>query len=241
MSSAIRLIISLVVAVSWIQVTSFHVFPTTSLVRGSGTTPAAKKMTLLLVNPMEENASMDTYSTSDKIGGSLVPVTIAQSPEVQHGPSKQRKIIARYTDIFPEALFRICGKSKKFVLREHAIQVAKGSPSYDLTLAEDGLVHPAPLDDVFIGPNGASLRPLGVNMWDLLTTKRGITNVLEIPAGTKIPESLVLLHEHADNFSLQCTQPMQRKALEALMNEFSKELPFYPKNEYFTRHPISEL
>lgn len=71
----------------------------------------------------------------------------------------RQQIIARYTDRFPTALFRICGKSRSIVLREYAVQTSKGSRSFDVTLAEDGLIHPSPLDDIFIGPNGASLRP----------------------------------------------------------------------------------
>ena len=130
-----------------------------------------------------------------------------------------QKIRGRYTETVPLTLFRICGKSRNIVLREYAVQTAKGSRSYDLTLAEDGLVHPAPLDDVFIGPNGASLRPAGINMWDIVSSRAGITNVLEIPEGVKIPEGLVLLHEHGDHYSLQCTKPMKRKALEG-MNQF---------------------
>jgi hypothetical protein len=124
------------------------------------------------------------------------------------------------------------------VLRERAVQVAKGSQSFDVTLAEDKLIHPAPLDGKFIGPNGASLRPLGINMWDILAGRKGITNVMEIPAGTKIPAGLVLLHEHGDHYSLQCTEPMKRKALEAMMNEFLKDMPFYSKEEYFKKYPI---
>eukprot|EP01039_Chlorochromonas_danica_P005313 gene5315-5848_t len=151
-----------------------------------------------------------------------------------------QKILGRYTDTVPLTLFRICGKSRNVVLREHAVQMAKGSRSYDLTLGEDGLVHPAPLDDVFIGPNGASLRPAGINMWDIVSSRRGITNVLEIPAGVKIPEGLVLLHEHGDHYSLQGTKPMKRKALEGIMNQFIADFPFYSKEEYFQKYPLAQ-
>ncbi len=151
-----------------------------------------------------------------------------------------QKIRGRYTDTVPLTLFRICGKSRNIVLREYAVQTAKGSRSYDLTLAEDGLVHPAPLDDVFIGPNGASLRPAGINMWDIVSSRAGITNVLEIPEGVKIPEGLVLLHEHVDHYSLQCTKPMKRKALEGFMNQFIADFPFYSRDEYFEKYPLPQ-
>jgi hypothetical protein len=148
-------------------------------------------------------------------------------------------IVARYPDQFPITLFRICGKSRSVVLREYATQIAKGSRLFDVTLAEDGLIHPAPLDDVFIGPNGASLRPAGINLWDIVSGRRGIVNMLEIPCGTKLPKGLVLLHEHGDHYSLQCTDPIKRKALEALMNEFVKDFPFYSKEEYFSKYPLA--
>lgn len=151
----------------------------------------------------------------------------------------QKKIIGRYTNSVPLTLFRICGKSRNIVLREYAVQRAKGSRSYDLTLGEDGLVHPAPLDGMFIGPNGASLRPAGINMWDILSSREGITNVLEIPEGVKIPEELVLLHEHGDHYSLQCTKPMKRNALEGIMNEFIADFPFYSSEEYFNKYPLA--
>lgn len=150
----------------------------------------------------------------------------------------EQKIIARYDEI-PLTLFRICGKSRNIVLREYEVQIAKGSTSFDVTLADDGLIHPAPLDNVFIGPNGASLRPAGINMWDILSMRSGPTNILEVPAGLKLPKELVLLHEHGDHYSLQCTSPMKRKEVEAIMNQFIKDFPFYPKIEYFKKYPLA--
>ncbi len=155
----------------------------------------------------------------------------------------KKKIVARYTDQVPVTLFRIYGSKPGVVLREYAAQQARGLRAYDLVLGADGLVHPAPLDDVFIGPNGASLRPRGTNMWDLLIQRRGATNVMEIPEGTKLPQGLVLLHEHGDHYSLQCTTAMTRKALEKLMNQFfvSHGFTTYSKEEFFNKFPLNEL
>jgi hypothetical protein len=148
-----------------------------------------------------------------------------------------RKIIARYTDKIPITLFRIYAGGKKVKLRDYDIQVAKGSASYDLRL-KDGLVHPAPLDDIFIGPNGATLRPAGINMWDILSSRKGVTNILEIPAGTPIPKDLVLLHEHGDHYSLQCVKPIRLKHLEDLMNGYFYDLPILSKKEFFVKYPL---
>lgn len=166
-----------------------------------------------------------------------IPSADALGP-MEVDPERQ-KIIARYTQQFPISLFRICGKSRAVRLREYAVQTAKGSRVFDVTLAEDNLIHPAPLDDIFIGPNGASLRPAGINLWDIISGKQGTVNLLEIPAGSKLPDGLVLLHEHGDHYSLQCTRSMTRKALEALMNEFLKDFPFYSKDEYFNKYPLA--
>jgi hypothetical protein len=149
-----------------------------------------------------------------------------------------QKILVRYIDTVPMTLFRICGESRYVILKEYAVQIAKGSHRYDLTIGEDGLVHPAPLDDVYIGKNGASLLSAGVTMWETVSIRRGITNILEIPSGVKIPDGLVLLHEGADTYSLQCTKPMKRKALERLINEFTADFPFYSKEEYVKKYPL---
>lgn len=157
---------------------------------------------------------------------------------LQNSPNPNVNIAGRYTDTIPVTLFRICGKNRNVVLREKAVQFAKGSRSYDLTLDENGLVQPAPLSGVFIGPNGASLRPAGINMWDLVSSRRGITNILEVPAGAKIPKQLVLLHEIGDHYSLQCAEPMKRRELEKLIDQFFRDFPFYSSEEFFEKYPL---
>ena len=91
----------------------------------------------------------------------------------------KQKIIARYTTV-PLKLFRIVGSNNKVILREKEKQFSKGSRSYDYTATSDGLLHPAPLDDYFFGPNGVSLRPAGVPS-QLSARSRNILNAVFSP------------------------------------------------------------
>ena len=150
--------------------------------------------------------------------------------------SGKKLIIGRYNTL-PISLYRICNTSRKIVLRDYNVQKAKGLASYDLILNKDGIVEPSPLTNEFLGPNGASLRPAGTNMFDIVSNRKGVTNILEIPKDTVLPEGLVLLHEHGDHYSLQCSKPMKLKELHSLMNNFLKDFPFYGKAEYFAKHP----
>lgn len=149
------------------------------------------------------------------------------------------KIVARYT-VTPIKLFRICGAKKSIVLREHAKQLAKGSRAYDYTGRPDGLIHPAPLDGTFIGPNGASFRPATINMWDVLSQRKG-ANVIEIPENSQLPEDLVMLHERDDHYSLQGTRPMKPSELTKKMNAWIEKFEMYPKDTYFERYPLPHV
>lgn len=147
-------------------------------------------------------------------------------------------ILGRYT-VFPTTLVRLqTGKGVAF--REYEEQVKKGSRSYDFTKREDGLYHPAPLSNEFIGPNGLSLRPPGLNMWEILDNyKGGKIVVSEVPKDTPVPEGMVLLHEHNDHYSLQTTEPIDPKVFTKRATAFFKKYPQYPKEDYFIRHPIN--
>ncbi|KAI8817765.1 uncharacterized protein EV422DRAFT_539870 [Fimicolochytrium jonesii] len=70
--------------------------------------------------------------------------------------------------------------------------------------AEADLVH----SDI-AGPNGASVRPNGAFLQEVVRGFRGKnTTIWRIPAGTDLPPDLVLLHEHTDHHSIQCMRPM---------------------------------
>lgn len=147
------------------------------------------------------------------------------------------KIEGFYTES-PIALFRIVTKANKITLREYSKQLAKGSHSFDYVLGENGLINPAPLDGFFIGPNGASLRPATINMWDILSHRSGETYVTEIPQGTKIPDGLILLHERDDHYSLQCSVAMKPTMLVSKINAFLGTCKSYTSQEYFKKNPL---
>ena len=69
---------------------------------------------------------------------------------------------------------RLSNAMKQVVTREKKAQQAKGLHSYDYTATSQGTIEPAPLSDVFIGPNGLSLRPAGRAMYELVTSKKAL-------------------------------------------------------------------
>ena len=147
------------------------------------------------------------------------------------------KILNRYS-VIPLKLFRIVGATKKVVVREKTKQFDKGSRSFDYTIGADGLIHPAPLDNTFIGPNGASFRPASINMWDFLSQRKGITYVVEVPEGSILPPELVMLHERDDHYSLQLTTPMKPTVFNKRINDYLANFEVYPKSTYFERYPL---
>lgn len=151
--------------------------------------------------------------------------------------TNKQKLIARYTTV-PLKLFRIVGSNNKVILREKEKQFSKGSRSYDYTASSDALLHPAPLDDYFIGPNGASLRPAGGQMWEILSTQTGVVKVIEIPEGTHLPPDMVILHEHTDHYSLQTTKSIKPSVFSKNVTEFLSKFEVYPKEVYFERYPF---
>lgn len=111
-------------------------------------------------------------------------------------------LLGRYTTI-PYELFRI-NASKKVILRNFEDQKKLGRSSYDLVVQEDGLVHPRPGDTfdgtsrscmcmfeqglrgrMDVGPNGASVRPDGAMMQEVVRNFRGKnTTIYRILPGT---------------------------------------------------------
>lgn len=131
----------------------------------------------------------------------------------------------------PVDLFRV-NATPNVILRDFNKQQAIGHRLYDLHVGPDGLVHPKPGPN-FEGPNGASMRPDGPTLQEIIRGFRGRnTTVYRLPEGlywvaafeallmlwrdngeigTKLPEQLVLLHEHSDHYSLQTTEPEELK------------------------------
>ena len=127
---------------------------------------------------------------------------------------------------------------KKHILRERNEQLKKGSHLFDFTMSDAGLYEPAP-DTVFIGPNGLSFRPLGLNLYDNIGRSKGKNQVIaEVPQGFVLPPELIFLHEHGDHWSLQTTKPILREDFESLVNELLLHLPSHTKDDFYKLYPI---
>ncbi len=151
--------------------------------------------------------------------------------DLEHGKDKMTRF--RTT---PVQLFRLV-TTNTVKLREYKSQVAKGSHSYDFFLGEDGLIHPA-ASEFFEAPNGMSLRPHGIQMWDILASYRGNPKVLILPQGTAIPDDLALFHERSDHYSLQTAIPRTMNALNTTLTKFLSPYEVITKEEYFLRFPL---
>ncbi|KAH9931962.1 uncharacterized protein B0H18DRAFT_988909 [Fomitopsis serialis] len=130
-----------------------------------------------------------------------------------------RPLLGRYNHV-PVELARVQSGSN-VNLRDYEQQKALKRFSYDLKLSPEGLVLPAKGDN-FIGPNGCSLRPpLSPTFQEVVRNFRG-ANILVyvLKEGTPLPDSLTILHEHSDHYSLQCTKPMPLNELNAELTKF---------------------
>ncbi|KAK0236600.1 hypothetical protein EDD85DRAFT_834026 [Armillaria nabsnona] len=155
-------------------------------------------------------------------------------------PSKSsfyRPLLGRY-DYLPIELFRM-NNSNRVTLRDYKEQIESGKTSYDLRTHEDGLVHPK-LGPMFEGPNGASVRPNGPFLQELVRSFQGKETVIyRLPEGTKLPSDLVCLHEHTDHHSIQCAVPMALRELNTKITEFCHKYgEAITKEEFEERYPF---
>ncbi|KAJ3288515.1 hypothetical protein HDU79_004789 [Rhizoclosmatium sp. JEL0117] len=136
----------------------------------------------------------------------------------------------RYTT-FPITLFRIQQKLP-VSLRDHAIAMAKNRQSWDLKRhAPNNLVLPME-GSTFHTPNGMSLRPLGPKMIDILEKFKGDPTVYRMQENLKVPEGMVLIHEHSDHYSMQVAEPMSLEAFNGKLTRFLETLPKQTKQQF---------
>ncbi len=148
--------------------------------------------------------------------------------------AKQKHRLTKF-QVVPETLFHIA-TSKKIALRDYNVQMALGRTSFDFVSEPSGLILPS--KDFFEKPNGMSLRPEGVNMWDILGRFNNKVEIQIIPAGTPIPSELVLCHEHGDHYSLQTSEPVTPKVLNERLTAFLASMERISKEEYFKRYSV---
>ncbi|PNY23833.1 Uncharacterized protein TCAP_06224 [Tolypocladium capitatum] len=125
----------------------------------------------------------------------------------------------------PTTLFRL-NNGAKIKLRDLAV---KGRGSYDVQ-SQNGFIQPKALDPLTYsgekpahksGPNGASMRPVGDKQIDLVKTFKGDDLlVYGVPEGTELPETLILVHEYDDHYSLQPAVQMSVKDLNRELTQF---------------------
>lgn len=144
--------------------------------------------------------------------------------------SNAAKFIVRRFQKLPITLYRIQPKLP-VNLRDYDSQMSRGRTSYDLKIHQDGNVHPAE-GDVWIGPNGMSLRPGNETMLNIIKQWRGETMVYRMSEGMELPKQLVVLHERDDHYSMQTTEPVPLETLNDRITEFLKTLPCQTKEQF---------
>jgi len=128
------------------------------------------------------------------------------------------KLLGRFT-VLPRELFRVQA-GMMVSLRDREKQTSLGRFSYDLEL-RGGKVLPA-VGTNFNGPNGMSLRPPTKFFFEIAAGFEDPV-IFKIAKGTSLPDTLTLLHEHSDHYSLQTAVPCSLSELNARMSSFLKE------------------
>jgi hypothetical protein len=143
-------------------------------------------------------------------------------PSFRSASSIMSGVVKRFKKI-PVTLYRLQGRLP-VMLRDKATQLAAGRASYDLSLRDDGLVHPAP-GTTFMGPNGMSLRPATETMLAISKQFRGQVTVYRLSEGLELPSGLVVLHERDDHFSLQTDEPIALETLNERLTDLLVQCP----------------
>lgn len=139
-----------------------------------------------------------------------------------------RRLLGRHS-VLPEALFR-CRPNVNARIRPRL----NNEPIYDFT-PRNGMYQPSPDDGIFHGPNGLSLGNLS-RTWDYAANHED-WNVYIMPAGLKLPEDLVVLHEYREHFSLQSRVPLTPEALEVRLTKFLKTLQVMTTEDFIQKFP----
>ncbi|OJD13044.1 hypothetical protein AJ78_06459 [Emergomyces pasteurianus Ep9510] len=130
---------------------------------------------------------------------------------------------------FPNEIFRF-NFGPVVRLREHLDPTTPPHGPFDI-LTEAGKVKPRALNPAtYIFPNGASMRPNSQTLQSLARKGRGDVYIYSVPAGTQLPEHLILVHEFRDHFSLQARTETTLEELNTQITDF-----LTTKGERFTR------
>jgi hypothetical protein len=161
---------------------------------------------------------------------------------------RAQKLLGRFAGgtVLPVSLFRIQGGAS-VRLRLEAAQRAAGRSFFDISAHEGGkVVLPrappgAGAEELFLGPNGMSMRPKGQALAVVIEHFRATrTLIFEMRAGTSIPPELCVLHEHSDHYSVQPAMTMTPAALNAALTAWLAQpavLRMDGKDAFYARHP----
>ncbi|KAF7621565.1 hypothetical protein F9C07_10581 [Aspergillus flavus] len=128
------------------------------------------------------------------------------------------KYLGRFNS-FPKELFRL---NNGDIIRVRDRTVKKVG-SFDV-ISEGGKLKPKALQPDYRAPNGASMRPNTRAQKDNVMNFSGNDLIVYgVPAGTKLPDDLLLVHEKGDHFSLQPAKEMTVEEFNTRVNTFFKE------------------
>ncbi|PLB47327.1 hypothetical protein P170DRAFT_511951 [Aspergillus steynii IBT 23096] len=144
--------------------------------------------------------------------------------------------VKSYTTI-PKELFRI---NNGPVVRLRAYPGPRRPPGLFDLLTYAGKVKPKALSPTtYKAPNGASMRPNTPKTQRLVSTLRGTSAcIYSIPAGVRIPDGLILVHEFKDHYSLQAGEETTVDALNARITDFLQSKgQCLTKEEWLLQYP----
>ncbi|KAJ6260500.1 hypothetical protein Dda_4726 [Drechslerella dactyloides] len=163
----------------------------------------------------------DTVMTVRMLSPAIRSLGLLRTGVPCYSTRANRPLLGRFRSL-PIELFRV-NNGLDVRLRDRAAQLKFGRRSFDLIVRDDGLVHPM-LGDTFEGPNGASMRPNSPYLSEIVANFAEEDAVIyRVAQGTPLPDELVVLHEHTEHYSVQCSRPMPLPDLNRRVTEFFKE------------------
>ena len=142
------------------------------------------------------------------------------------------KLLVKRFSKLPITLYRIQPRLP-VSLRDYDTQVAMGRESFDLQLT-DGKVHPA-VGDLWIGPNGMSLRPGNETMLNIIKNWKGDATVYRFGEGLVLPTELIVIHERDDHYSLQTTESITLETFNQRLTDFLQSSPNQTKEQFIAQ------
>eukprot|EP01117_Protostelium_nocturnum_P016258 TRINITY_DN6393_c0_g1_i2.p1 TRINITY_DN6393_c0_g1~~TRINITY_DN6393_c0_g1_i2.p1 ORF type:complete len:220 (-),score=64.40 TRINITY_DN6393_c0_g1_i2:152-811(-) len=152
---------------------------------------------------------------------------------------KRKKQVLGVYSVVPEDLFRV-NESFSTKLKTKSEQRKAGKANYDVEVKEeDGLIHPFN-GKYYQGPNGASARPNSI-ITHFVLSQYEKAKIYRISKGTKLPEELVLVHEHSNHHSFQPSKPMNLSQFnDSLTHFFKSSGELMTKKQFLSRYPFEQ-